>query len=164
MVLAALCTFLPPAGLGAWLPQLDLVGQPPNPPRDPTTGPAVMPRLGPRDFPSCSSKHFHTRSWVREPSKTYRGQGLRSGQCLLTRVPQVAIFIGGCNFSPDPPLHPLLGPSLLPGHRLCCSLGWLVIGWQPWAWLCIRFPRTSWCSGSPQCPGSDGYSNQSLQS
>lgn len=32
MVLAALCTFLPPAGLVAWLPQVDLVGPPPAPP------------------------------------------------------------------------------------------------------------------------------------
>lgn len=116
MVLAALCTFLPLAGLVAWLPQLDLVGPPPAPPAPrshPTTGPAAMPRLGPRDFPSCSSKHFHTHSWVREPSETYRGQGLRSGRCLLTRAPQAAIFLGGCNFSPDPPIP----RSTLPGTQ-----------------------------------------------
>lgn len=47
----------------------------------------AAPCMGPRDFPSCSSKHFHTCEGVREPPGTCTRCPLGPVQCLPFIVP-----------------------------------------------------------------------------
>lgn len=113
MVRAVPFTFLPPAGLGAWLPQLALLG----PPRGPTTGPAAVPRSGPRDSPSGSSKHFHMRSGVAKHLKPAEDRDSALANACSLESPE-HLFILAAAISPVEADVPQPRPPTPPGTQL----------------------------------------------